>query len=82
MNGFIAYILGATGLLALLSVYADYSYRRGHGERERRQAGHVTERIAHVAAVLRGLRDGRALTDAEIETLARELVIGPSTHQT
>lgn len=80
MNAFIAYILGVTALLALLTVYAGNRYRRGRGERERRQADHVAERIARVAAVLRGLRDGRALTDAEIETLARELVTGSNTH--
>lgn len=80
MNGFIAYILGATGLLALLSVYADYSYRRGRGEHERRQAARAAELQAHFAGALRKLRDGPHLTDAEIESLARELVAHSTTH--
>lgn len=74
MNAFIAYILGVTAFLALLTVYADYSYRRGRGERESRRAGRAAELQAHVAAALRGLRDGRPLTDSEIDLLARELV--------
>ena len=37
MNAFIAYILGVTALLALLTVYAGNRYRRGRGERERRE---------------------------------------------
>lgn len=74
MNWFVAYILGVTGVLALLTVYADYSYRRGHRNRERRRAARAAELQAHIAAALRGLRDGRPLTDSEIDLLARELV--------